>query len=58
LQHPHDRGDRADREELSALGVSFCASRCATSMMIRCSASAASTALMDFSRETESGRMM
>src|SRR5262245_34076158 len=27
-------------------------------MMMRCSASAASTALMDFSRETESGRMM
>ena len=27
-------------------------------MMIRCSASAASTALIDFSRETESGRMM
>ena len=42
----------------SARGVSFCASFCATSMMIRCSASAASTALIDFSRETESGRMM
>src|SRR3982074_1581400 len=27
-------------------------------MMIRCSASAASTAVIDFSRETESGRMM
>src|SRR4029453_7414497 len=27
-------------------------------MMIRCSARAASTALIDFSRETESGRMM
>ena len=39
-------------------GVSFWASCCATSMMIRCSARAASTALMDFSRETESGRMM
>ena len=42
----------------SGRGVSFCASRCATSMMIRCSASAASTAVIDFSRETESGRMM
>src|ERR1700693_5978219 len=39
-------------------GVSFCASLCATSMMIRCSARAASTAVMDFSRETESGRVM
>src|SRR5436309_3360699 len=27
-------------------------------MMMRCSASAASTALIDFSRDTESGRMM
>src|SRR6478752_5654497 len=38
--------------------MSFWASRCATSMMIRCSASAASTALIDFSRDTERGRMM
>ena len=42
----------------SGRGVSLVASRCATSMMIRCSASAASTAVIDFSRETESGRMM
>ena len=39
-------------------GVSFWPSFWATSMMMRWSARAASTALMDFSRETERGRMM
>ena len=58
LQHPHDRGDGADLVQVLGRGVSFCPSRCATSMMIRCSARAASTALIDFSRETERGRMM
>ena len=42
----------------AAPGVSLSFCFCRVSMITRCSASAASTALIDFSRETERGTMM